>query len=79
MCLINEAHTVGTKHQQDLIEMLQCQAKCQITDHLWDVFYCANASQANTLLLSLMATSCLPPLGNAEHTLFNKHDGCTKC
>ena len=25
------------------------------------------------------ATSCLPPLGNAEHTLLNKHDGCTRC
>ena len=50
---INEAYTVETKYQQDLIEMLQHQAKCQNTDSLWGLSHHANASQANTLLLSL--------------------------
>jgi len=85
VCLLNEARTVETKRHRELIEqMLDCQAKHQNTktDALHGLGCCGNTSQSNANSTSSSSTSNfikLPPLTKAERTLFNEHEGCTKC
>jgi len=80
VCLIDEAHTIETKCQRDLIEeTLQRQPKCQNTDGLCGPSRHANTSQTSTSA-SLSSTSLwLPSLTNDKCTLLNEHEGCTKC
>ena len=84
VCLLDEVHAVETKQQRDLIEeTLQCQAKHQNTntDPLWGPSCCNNSAQSNTSSNTTSSSSYvqLPVLTDAECTLLNEHDGCTKC
>ena len=83
--LINEAGAVETKRHCELIEeTLDRQVKRQNTknDTSHGSSRCGNGAQTNnTSTVSSSSTSYvkLPPLSDAEQTLLNEHDGCTKC
>ena len=81
--LLDEACTVETKHQCELIEKtLQCQAKRQNTnnDALQGPWRCGNSLQTNAPSSSSSTSYlCLPALTNAKCTLLKENDGCTKC
>jgi len=81
ICLINKAHAVETKWHHELIkETLNCQAKCQNTknDTLHGPSHHGNNTQTTGSSSSTSYVK-LPPLLDAEQTLLNEHDSCTKC
>jgi len=81
VCLLNEVCAVKNKRQHEMIEeTLHHQSKHQKTnnDSSCNSSHHGNSTQSNTTSTS-SSYICLPPLTNAEHTLLNENDGCTKC
>jgi len=79
--LMDEARTVENKHQCKMIEeTLERQVKHQNTktDTLRSPSRRANTNQSASSSSSSTLVR-LPALNDAEHTLLNEHDGCTKC
>ena len=68
--LLNEAHTVKTKHQCELIEENRSRNKIPSS---WQLLSVKHHYQYLLILHSL------PALMDIEHILLNEHEGCTKC
>ncbi|EDR02339.1 reverse transcriptase-RNase H-integrase [Laccaria bicolor S238N-H82] len=82
--LLDKARAVENKCQHELIEetLTQRQSKRQNTSNeaLQGPSRHGNTSQSNTSAGGSSSTyTHLPPLTDAECTLLNEHDGCTKC
>ena len=81
--LIDEARTVETKRQRDLIEeTLQCQLKHQNTDSLHHSYRRAKTTGSTAQASSSSSSSSmihLPVLTDNEGVMLNEHEGCTKC